>query len=377
MDEDYDWQLVSVSSPNPDFIRFSNVSKKFGDFVAVDSVSLDIREGEIFCLLGGSGCGKTTLLRMLAGFESTSDGTIVVDGEDMDGVPPERRPINMMFQSYALFPHMTVASNVGYGLRRDRLPKSEINERVAEVLDLVQLTDFSTRRPSQLSGGQRQRVALARCLVKRPKVLLLDEPLGALDKKLREGTQQELLKIQRSLGLTFIVVTHDQEEAMRMADRIGVMDSGRIIQLGVPRELYEQPESLFIADFVGALNSFDGTVLSQKDDEVEIKVEDSITLKVATTYTFESSERTKVTIRPEKLSIYPLDTSTAPTTRNTFEGSVSFVGYMGDQTHYRVLLDGDIDIQINEQNHHTSIRTAIRVGDRVRVDWPGRSTLLF
>ena len=366
-----------MSSVQSDFIRFSGVTKKFGEFVAVDNVSLDIREGEIFCLLGGSGCGKTTLLRMLAGFESVTQGSIILDGEDMLDVPPDRRPINMMFQSYALFPHMTVERNVGYGLRRDGVPKSEIAERVGEILDLVKLTEFAHRRPSQLSGGQRQRVALARCLVKRPKVLLLDEPLGALDKKLREGTQQELLKIQRSLGLTFIVVTHDQEEAMRMADRIGVMDSGRIVQLGVPRELYEQPESLFIADFVGALNCFDGEVISQKEEEVEIRLEGAITLRVATPYVFESSERTKVTIRPEKLSIFPLDTSDSPTTRNTYDAIVSFVGYMGDQTHYKVTLDGGLEIQVNEQNHHASARTTIRVGDRVRIDWPGRGTLLF
>ncbi|HEV7716185.1 MAG TPA: ABC transporter ATP-binding protein, partial [Steroidobacteraceae bacterium] len=223
------------------YIRIDDVSKKFGEFTAVNDVSLKIYQGEIFCLLGGSGCGKTTLLRMLAGFEQPSDGRIYIDGADMAGVPPYKRPVNMMFQSYALFPHMTVEQNVAFGLKQEGTPKAEVISRVAEMLSMVKLQDFAKRKPHQLSGGQRQRVALARSLIKRPKLLLLDEPLGALDKKLREHTQFELVNIQEKLGVTFVVVTHDQEEAMTLATRIGVMNQGRIVQVGTPHEIYEYP----------------------------------------------------------------------------------------------------------------------------------------
>ncbi|MBU2980213.1 ABC transporter ATP-binding protein [Lentibacter algarum] len=370
-------QQADVKLGQPDFIQFKDVTKKFGDFTAVQNVSLDIREGEIFCLLGGSGSGKSTLLRMLAGFETITDGRIILDGEDVAGVPPERLPLNMMFQSYALFPHMSVERNVGYGLRRDGVPKAEIATRVAETLELVKLTDFAKRKPSQLSGGQRQRVALARCIVKKPKVLLLDEPLGALDKKLREETQQELLNIQRTLGLTFIIVTHDQEEAMTMADRIGVMNLGQIVQVGPPRELYEQPNSLFIADFVGALNRFDGVVTSQVGENAQVRVQNGMTLKILSPYEFNEGERVKVTARPEKLSVFPADSNEAPTARNALQGQVTFVGYMGDQTDYRVMLDGGVEVKITEQNHHMSTKIAIRTGDKVRVDWPARSTALY
>ncbi|MGJ8547665.1 MAG: ABC transporter ATP-binding protein [Sulfitobacter sp.] len=370
-------QQADTKLGKPDFIQFKDVTKKFGEITAVQNVSLDIREGEIFCLLGGSGSGKSTLLRMLAGFETITDGRIVLDGEDVAGVAPERLPINMMFQSYALFPHMSVERNVGYGLRREGIAKAEIAKRVAEILELVKLTDFAKRKPSQLSGGQRQRVALARCIVKRPKVLLLDEPLGALDKKLREETQQELLNIQRTLGLTFIIVTHDQEEAMTMADRIGVMNLGQIVQVGPPRELYEQPNSLFIADFVGALNRFDGVVTSQVGENAEVRVQNGMTLKILSPYEFNEGERVKVTARPEKLSIFPADSNEAPTARNALQGQVTFVGYMGDQTNYRVMLDGGVEVKITEQNHHMSTKIAIRTGDTVRVDWPARNTALY
>ena len=224
------------------YISIDSVTKKFGDFVAVNDVSLKVYRGELFCLLGGSGCGKTTLLRMLAGFEEPTTGRISIDGVDMTGIPPYERPVNMMFQSYALFPHMTVEQNVAFGLKQDGLPKREIATRVADMLNLVKLTQFAKRKPHQLSGGQRQRVALARSLVKRPKLLLLDEPLGALDKKLREHTQFELVNLQEQLGVTFMVVTHDQEEAMTLATRIGVMDAGRIVQIGTPKDIYEYPE---------------------------------------------------------------------------------------------------------------------------------------
>src|SRR6202167_2969207 len=252
------------------YVQVEGITKSFGDFKAVNDVSLKIYKGEIFCLLGASGCGKTTLLRMLGGFETPSSGKIFIDGEDMTGVPPYERPVNMMFQSYALFPHMNVEENVAFGLKQDRVPKPEIRERVATMLELVKLGDFAKRKPHQLSGGQRQRVALARSLVKRPKLLLLDEPLGALDKKLREHTQFELISLQDKLGVTFLVVTHDQEEAMTLASRIGVMDHGEIVQAGTPSEIYEFPSSKFVADFVGSVNIFEGKLIEDEPEYVRI-----------------------------------------------------------------------------------------------------------
>ena len=252
------------------FVRIQKVTKKFGDFTAVDDVSLDIYQGELFCLLGGSGCGKSTLLRMLAGFEAPTAGRIEIDGQDMAGLPPYERPTNMMFQSYALFPHMSVEKNVAYGLYRDGMGRAEAKDKVAEMLRMVQLTPFAGRKPHQLSGGQRQRVALARSLVKRPKLFLLDEPLGALDKKLREETQFELIRIQETLGVTFIVVTHDQEEAMTLSTRIGVMDAGCIVQVGEPHEIYEHPISRFVADFIGSVNMFEGRVAEDEPDYIRL-----------------------------------------------------------------------------------------------------------
>src|SRR5262249_51427120 len=245
--------IVPADTATP-IVRVEGITKRFGPVTAVDSVDLAIERGELFALLGGSGCGKTTLLRLLAGFETPDSGRVFIDGQDMTGVPPHRRPVNMMFQSYALFPHMSVADNVGYGLRREGLEKREPAPRVPGALELVRVSDLGARRPGQLSGGQRQRVALARALVKRPKLLLLDEPLAALDRKLREGTRFELVRLQEQLGLTFIVVTHDQEEAMSMASRLAVMNAGRIVQTGAPHELYEQPASRFVADFIGVAN---------------------------------------------------------------------------------------------------------------------------
>ena len=245
-------------------VQFQAVSKRFGGFVAVDQVSLDIFEGEFFALLGPSGCGKTTLLRMLAGFEQPSAGRILLEGADISDVPAYRRPVNMMFQSYALFPHMTVAGNVAFGLRQDGLSKQAIATRVDEMLALVKLEQFGGRKPHQLSGGQRQRVALARALAKQPRVLLLDEPLSALDRKLREDTRFELVELQRKLGLTFVIVTHDQEEAMVLADRIGVMNAGRLEQVAAPSVVYEQPNSRWVASFIGDINLFDGDVISSR-----------------------------------------------------------------------------------------------------------------
>jgi putrescine transport system ATP-binding protein len=256
--------------PQPDFIRIEGVTKTFGTFKAVNNVSLNISKGELFALLGGSGCGKTTLLRMLAGFETPTEGRIFIDGQDMAGVPAYERPVNMMFQSYALFPHMTVAKNVGYGLKHEDMTSGQREDRVKEMLGLVQLSHLADRKPHQLSGGQRQRVALARSLAKLPKLLLLDEPLGALDKKLREHTQFEIANIQYKLGITFVVVTHDQEEAMTLASRIAVMDQGVIRQIGSPSDIYEHPNSRFVADFIGSINMVDGEVTRVEANGVEV-----------------------------------------------------------------------------------------------------------
>jgi putrescine transport system ATP-binding protein len=253
------------------YIQIDSLSKKFGEFTAVNNVSLKIYQGEIFCLLGGSGCGKSTLLRMLAGFERPTSGEIILDGQSMADIPPYKRPVNMMFQSYALFPHMSVEKNIAFGLEQERLPRAEITSRVEEILDIVKLGEYGKRKPHQLSGGQRQRVALARALVKRPKLLLLDEPLGALDRKLREHTQFELINIQEQLGVTFVVVTHDQEEAMTLASRIGVMNRGEIVQIGTPTEIYEFPTNKFVADFIGSVNMFEGRLVEDLPDRVRIQ----------------------------------------------------------------------------------------------------------
>ncbi|MFL5130219.1 MAG: ABC transporter ATP-binding protein, partial [Microvirga sp.] len=286
-------------------IRFENVTKQFGDAVAVDHLSLNVFEGEFFCLLGPSGCGKTTLMRMLAGFETPSEGSIALAGQNLAGVPPYRRPVNMMFQSYALFPHMSVEKNIAFGLKQDGMPKDQIAERVGEMLRLVQLEKLARRYPSQLSGGQRQRVALARALARKPKVLLLDEPLGALDKKLREETQFELMDIQHELNMTFVVVTHDQEEAMTMADRIAVMDNGRIVQVATPGEIYEQPKTRFIAEFVGDVNILEGHVQGQENGLWRVQ-----TASARTPLTIDdpdevlhSGQAVAIAVRPEKMVI--------------------------------------------------------------------------
>jgi putrescine transport system ATP-binding protein len=319
------------------YISFENVTKKFGDFTAVNDLSLVIYEREFFALLGASGCGKSTLLRMLAGFDDPSAGRIMLDGQDMKGIPPYRRPVNMMFQSYALFPHMTVEKNIAFGLKQEGMPKPEIDKRVKEMLELVKLEQFSKRKPHQLSGGQRQRVALARSVAKRPKVLLLDEPLGALDKKLREETQFELMDLQQELGLTFVVVTHDQEEAMTMADRIAIMDKGKVMQVATPAEVYEAPASRFIADFVGTVNMFEGKVTGRDGASTTIDAGNGLNIRTDNGGDAVSGNTVWYAVRPEKIRVSskkPEDQSL-----NAAEGEVWDVAYLGDMTVFHIKLD--------------------------------------
>ena len=320
------------------YIAFENITKKFGDFVAVQDLTLHIFQKEFFALLGGSGCGKSTLLRMLAGFENPTNGQIL--RENMAGVPPYKRPVNMMFQSYALFPHMSVEKNIAFGLKQDGMAKSEIDDRVNTMLKLVKLEQFGKRKPHQLSGGQRQRVALARSIAKRPKVLLLDEPLGALDKKLREETQFELMDLQQDLGLTFLVVTHDQEEAMTMADRIAVMDVGRIVQIGTPVETYEAPNSEFVASFIGDINIFRGEVTASNGGVVDIETPDGMIIRSETTQALKPGQKASFAIRPEKLRV----SRTKPEGGiNAASGEVWDIGYLGDMTVFHVKLkNGDV-----------------------------------
>ncbi|MFO7305477.1 MAG: polyamine ABC transporter ATP-binding protein [Gammaproteobacteria bacterium] len=349
------------------YVRIENVTKKFGEFVAVNDVSLNIYRGEIFCLLGGSGSGKTTLLRMLAGFEQPTSGRIFIDGVPMEGVPPYERPVNMMFQSYALFPHMTVEQNVAFGLKQEGLPRAEIEERVAEMLSIVKLNGLEKRKPHQLSGGQRQRVALARSLVKRPKLLLLDEPLGALDKKLREHTQFELVNIQERLGVTFIVVTHDQEEAMTLATRIGLMDQGRIVQVGTPYEIYEFPNSRFVAEFIGNVNMFEGRLVEDEPDHVTIDSHDlGGTLYVGHGVSAAPDALVWAAIRPEKMV---LSREEPPGQHNKASGIITEIAYMGDISIYIVELDSGKRVRVTQPNTHRHADDRFSWDERVWVSW--------
>ncbi|WP_322988447.1 ABC transporter ATP-binding protein [Hoeflea sp.] len=332
------------------YIAFENISKLFGDFVAVKDLTLHVFQKEFFALLGGSGCGKSTLLRMLAGFENPTNGQILLDGQNLSGVPPYKRPVNMMFQSYALFPHMSVEKNIAFGLKQDGMAKSDIEDRVNNMLKLVKLDQFGKRKPHQLSGGQRQRVALARSIAKRPKVLLLDEPLGALDKKLREETQFELMDLQQELGLTFVVVTHDQEEAMTMADRIAVMDLGRIVQIGTPAETYEAPNSEFVASFIGDINLFRGEVTGANGSVIDIETTDGMHIRSDSTVAMKPGQKVSFAIRPEKLRV----SRTRPESGiNAVSGEVWDIGYLGDMTVFHIKLK-------NEEIVKASVLNAVR-----------------
>ncbi len=349
------------------YIRLEQVTKSFGGFIAVDSVSLKIYKGELFCLLGGSGCGKSTLLRMLAGFEEPTSGKIFIDGVDVAGIPPYERPVNMMFQSYALFPHMTVEQNIAFGLKQEGLPRQEIDSRVEEVLELVQLLPFAKRKPHQLSGGQRQRVALAPSPVKLPKLLLLDEPLGALDKKLREQTQFELVNIQESVGITFVVVTHDQEEAMTLSSRIGVMDQGKIVQIGPPSEIYEYPGSRFVADFIGTVNTFSGRIKVDEPDHALIESEEA-GCDLFIDHGISGTEGTEVwvAVRPEKIDI-----SKQPPTQdnNVAKGRIDEIAYFGDQSIYHVRLPSEKIVKVKRPNLVRSIERDLSWEDEVYLSW--------
>ena len=358
------------------YVRLSNVTKKFGDFTAVDAVSLDISRGEIFCLLGGSGSGKTTLLRMLAGFARPSAGQILIDGVDMSAVPPYERPVNMMFQSYALFPHMSVDKNVGFGLEQEGLSRADIRRQVGEMLDIVRMGDYGARKPHQLSGGQRQRVALARALIRRPKVLLLDEPLSALDKKLREQTQFELMDVQYKVGITFIVVTHDQDEAMALASRIAVMDRGRVVQVGTPSQIYEFPASRFVADFVGTANLFEGTVRACEAGLITVQcAETGCDLLVDHAGSFSPGQRIWVALRPEKIRI-----GKEPVTAgrvNQLRGTVWELGYLGNRSTYRIKTSSGKLITAFSQNERRTAEPAIDWSDEVFMSWSAEAAVLL
>jgi putrescine transport system ATP-binding protein len=356
---------ASRAGSAPPLIRFDAISKRFGEATAVDHVTLDIFTGEFFALLGPSGCGKTTLLRLLAGFERPSEGRVLLAGEDLNPVPPYRRPVNMMFQAYALFPHLTVAGNVAFGLRQDGLPRAEIERRISEMLILVRLEGLERRKPHQLSGGQRQRVALARALVKRPKVLLLDEPLAALDRKLREDTRFELKQLQIRLGLTFVIVTHDREEAMTLADRIAVMDRGHIVQVATPPEIYEEPRSRFVAEFIGDVNLIEGVLAAADTGTVAI---DSATGRLVAAQAGEArpGDRISLAVRPEKVRI----TRDQPAgVTNGLSGRVVAISYLGDVSTYHVRLDGGLVLKARAANLTRLIERPIAVDDQVWLSW--------
>ena len=357
-------------------IVIENATKTFGGFTAVDHVNLRIYRGEMFALIGASGCGKTTLLRMLAGFASPSAGRILIEDADMAGVPPHQRPVNMMFQSYALFPHMTVEENVGYGLRRMHLDGAENKKRVRDALEMVQLGPLGKRKPHQLSGGQRQRVALARALIRRPKVLLLDEPLSALDKKLREQTQFELMNIQSQVGITFIFVTHDQDEAMALSTRIAVMNRGQVVQVGMPAEIYEFPQSRFVADFVGTTNLFEGTVERCDEGLITIRCpETACALLVEDVGRFTGGQRVWLALRPEKIRLTKEPAAGARI--NQLKGMVWELGYLGNRSTYRIKTESGKLVTVFAQNERRSAEWSIDWSDEVYLSWTADSAVIL
>lgn len=370
------------------FISFQNVTKRFGDFTAVDDLSLDIYEREFFALLGPSGCGKTTMMRMLAGFDAPTAGKVLLDGADLTGTPPHKRPVNMMFQSYALFPHMSVEKNIAFGLKQEGMASAELKARVAEMLSLVKLEEYARRKPHQLSGGQRQRVALARSLAKRPKVLLLDEPLGALDKKLREETQFELMDLQERLGMTFMIVTHDQEEAMTVADRIAVMDKGRIVQIATPTEIYEQPTSRYVADFIGDINlvegrltEFSGATATMQCGGIGPDPDQGLTIKIEceTTAGLSAGDSGWFAMRPEKVRLSPeIPVGIDPANPvNAVEGIVYDIAYLGDVSVYHIKVNDDFIIRATQTNATRLVERPLSWDDKVWLYWGADAGILL
>ncbi len=361
---------------NQSIISLDRITKRFGSVTAVDGVNVEIGRGEFFALLGPSGCGKTTLLRMLGGFEVPDEGEIHIDGEPMTSTPPYHRPVNMVFQNYAIFPHLNVAQNIAFGLRKDRLPATELDARVNEVLAMIRLDGYGARKAHELSGGQRQRVALARALIKRPKVLLLDEPLGALDKKLREQMQIELRELQRSLGITFVFVTHDQEEALTMSDRIAVMSAGKMLEQGTPGQLYARPGNRFVAEFLGAMNFFEGRIKGRTDDRYVVEAERlGVVSAPAHTGDFREGDRVSIGLRPENIRITPAGNEIG---KASISGTVSQAAYLGDRTHlYFTVMGSDKPVLVALQNQDGSGEAPGFQNAHTSLEWSDSVLMLF
>ena len=363
---------------NPDeepLIRFDGVTKRFGDFTAIDDIDLRIYRKEFFALLGPSGCGKTTLMRMLAGFETPTQGKITIGGQDMAGIPPNRREVNMMFQSYALFPHLTVWDNIAFGLKRSKMSKEEIPERVKEMLRLTRLEKFAKRKPHQISGGQRQRVALARSLAKAPKLLLLDEPLGALDAKLRQQTQFELMDIQEKTGTTFVIVTHDQEEAMTVASRVAVMDNGKVIQVDTPARIYETPNSVYVADFIGEVNLLEGSATLKEDGLASLSWAEGKPELIGTAGEgLANGARATFAIRPEKVAI---SAERPEDVNNVVQGRIHDIAYLGNISTYHVVLDDGTIIKAQTANNRRLSRRNFTWEDEVWLSWTDTAGLVL
>ncbi len=353
-------------------VELCEVTKKFGQVVAVDNISLEIHDGEFFSLLGPSGCGKTTTLRLIGGFEMPTSGEISIGGEQQGYKPPFQRPVNTVFQNYALFPHMTIFQNVAFGLQMQKVPKDEIERRVEEMLALVQLPGMGSRKPNQLSGGQQQRVALARALINQPKVLLLDEPLGALDLKLRKAMQLELKELQQRVGITFVYVTHDQEEALTMSDRIAVMNEGRVLQLDGPEEIYEQPANRFVADFIGETNFMMGKITELSEDRAHVLIDDQVPVRVLRTRDVRVGQEVTIAVRPEKFSV------TKDKVREIdIPGVVEEVIYIGTDIRYLVRITDQTLLAVREQNSGGMAAERFRVGDDLHIGWYARNTSLL
>ncbi len=354
---------------NDAYIRIDKVTKRFGGVTAVDAANIDIRRGEFFSLLGPSGCGKTTLLRMIAGFDFPTEGAILVDAHDITDLPPNKRPSNMVFQSYAIFPHLNVFDNIAYGLRKSRLSREELNRRVEEALAMIKLSGFGKRRGDQLSGGQRQRVALARALIMRPKVLLLDEPLGALDKRLRESMQIELRQLQKSVGITFVFVTHDQEEALSMSDRIAVMSAGKVLQTAEPRALYEAPNCREVADFIGTMNFFDAAVVERSGDTATLDAGPIGKIQAITSYP--KGAQVLIAVRPEKITL------SADARPGAVKGTIAASAYLGERNHINALVDGIREpVSVAEQNRDHD-GAPHRAGDTVYLSWAPEAMVIL